>query len=75
MRLDKFQKILVRMLEVVSGEQLPPRPIPCKRCGRALTSASSIEAGMGHVCRGKTLKRDTATIDMFETSNVGTENI
>ena len=39
--------------------------VNCQKCGRILTSAASIERGMGQCCARKK-ERDVRTLDLFE---------
>lgn len=58
--------VLRRLLVVATGNEYTARA-SCRVCGRALTSAASVAAGVGPVCaHGAAIKRDDKTIDMFE---------
>lgn len=61
-----------RLLAVAIGVPVPMAPIPCRVCGRSLTSPKSIEAGVGACC-AKKRARDERTIDLFEAGTPGSE--
>lgn len=63
-------RALVRRVLSAFGPAARPS---CKVCGRPLYAPGSIERGMGGVCAGRHLKKDTRTIDMFEAGTPGSE--
>jgi hypothetical protein len=72
--MTSFVLKLARDLKKLAGFGPPAKP-SCKVCGRPLYSKGSIERGMGAVCAGRHLKRDTRTIDMLEAGTPGSEAV
>ena len=60
-----LERLLRGLLVVATGTEYTARS-NCRVCGRALTSAASVAAGVGPVCaHGSRIQRDDKTIELF----------
>ena len=64
--MSKIAKLFTALLGIAAGQEFVARS-SCWVCGRALTSAASVAAGVGPVCaNGSIIKRDDMTLSLFE---------